>query len=209
MSYSVLSCVSLRFYPLLSGIVAWHRVFGFSALRFSGSPLLLCPSALSCFPALCVFPLFLSSSLLCRFSFLLTSFSLSLFPSAHLTSAFSLPCTFLPRPFSLVPSPCSLPALSLLSPCSLPALSLLSPCSLPAPPHSEPDRRAAGIYFAAAFLVVAFLAAGFFAVFASSFTAVLAGDFRAAGSFSTFASALTALLRVVFFFGSGVPALRA
>lgn len=79
----------------------------------------------------------------------------------------------------------------------------------PAPPLLEPDRRTAGIYFAAAFLVVAFLAAGFFAVFASSFTAVLAGDFRAAGSFSTFASALTALLRVVFFFGSGVPALRA
>ena len=200
MSYSVLSCVSLRFYPLLSGIASWHRVFGFSALRFSGSLLLLCPSALSCFPALCVFPLFLSSSLLCRFSFLLTSFSLSLFPSAHLTSAFSLPCTFLPRPFSLVPSPSSL----------LPRpFSLLSPCSLPAPLLLEPDRRTAGIYFAAAFLVVAFLAAGFFAVFASAFTAVLAGDFRAAGSFSTFASALTALLRVVFFFGSGVPALRA
>lgn len=79
----------------------------------------------------------------------------------------------------------------------------------PAPPLLEPDRRTAGIYFAAAFWVVAFLAAGFFAVFASAFTAVLAGAFRAAGSFSTFASALTALLRVVFFFGSGAPALRA
>ena len=189
MSYSVLSCVSLRFYPLLSGIVAWHRVFGFSALRFSGSLLLLCPSALSCFPALCVFlssslPLFLSSLSLLLPSDLFLPLPLS-FCSPHLRFLSPLhfsPSSLLPRPFSLVPSP----------------------CSLPAPPHSEPDRRAAGIYFAAAFL-----AAGFFAVFASAFTAVLAGDFRAAGSFSTFASALTALLRVVFFFGSGVPALRA
>lgn len=187
MSYSVLSCVSLRFYPLSSGIASWHRVFGFSALRFSGSLLLLCPSALSCFPALCVFPLFLSSLSLLLPSDLFLPLPLS-FCSPHLR--FLSPLHF---------SPSSL----------LPALSLLSSCSLPAPPHSEPDRRTAGIYFAAAFLVVAFLAAGFFAVFASAFTAVLAGDFRAAGSFSTFASALTALLRVVFFFGSGVPALRA
>lgn len=145
-------------------------------------PLSLCPSALL-FPRSLFLP-----SLLWRFSFLL-----SLLTSYPLLS--SLYSFFFLPPLALSFSPLA-----------------HSPCSLSfrtAPPLSEPDRRTAGIYFAAAFLVVAFLAAGFFAVFASSFTAVLAGDFRAAGSFSTFASALTALLRVVFFFGSGVPALRA
>lgn len=189
MSYSVLSCVSLRFYPLLSGIVAWHRVFGF--------PL---------FPVFRqLFPLLTPSLLTVPFR----SFPLRLLaftPSAPFPSLLLAPVSFsLPSSLLLVLS------LAPLSRSSLSLLSLSLSLSLPstAPPHSEPDRRAAGIYFAAAFLVVAFLAAGFFAVFASSFTAVLAGDFRAAGSFSTFASALTALLRVVFFFGSGVPALRA
>ncbi len=181
MSYSVLSCVSLRFYPLLSGIVALVSSFRFSA--FSGFPSAL--SVTHSFPAHCPFPLFSVASP-CLHSFCSVPFSPSC-SRLFLTPVF--------------PSACSL---------SRSSLSLLS-FSLPstAPPLSEPDRRTAGIYFAAAFLVVAFLAAGFFAVFASSFTAVLAGDFRAAGSFSTFASALTALLRVVFFFGSGVPALRA
>lgn len=176
MSYSVLSCVSLRFYPLLSGIVAWHRVFGF--------PL---------FPVFRqLFPLLTPSLLTVPFR----SFPLRLLaftPSAPFPSLLLAPVSF------------SLPS-SLLLVLSLAPL-FLAPFYCP--PLLEPDRRTAGIYFAAAFLVVAFLAAGFFAVFASSFTAVLAGDFRAAGSFSTFASALTALLRAVFFFGSGVPALRA
>lgn len=181
MSYSVLSCVSLRFYPLLSGIVALVSSFRFSA--FSGFPSAL--SVTHSFPAHCPFPLFSVASP-CLHSFCSVPFSPSC-SRLFLTPVF--------------PSACSL---------SRSSLSLLS-FSLPstAPPLLEPDRRTAGIYFAAAFLVVAFLAAGFFAVFASSFTAVLAGDFRAAGSFSTFASALTALLRVVFFFGSGAPALRA
>ena len=181
MSYSVLSCVSLRFYPLLSGIVALVSSFRFSA--FSGFPSAL--SVTHSFPAHCPFPLFSVASS-CLHSFCSVPFSPSC-SRLFLTPVF--------------PSACSL---------SRSSLSLLS-FSLPstAPPLLEPDRRTAGIYFAAAFLVVAFLAAGFLAVFASSFTAVLAGDFRAAGSFSTFASALTALLRAVFFFGSGVPALRA
>lgn len=180
MSYSVLSCVSLRFYPLSSGIVALVSSFRFSA--FSGFPSAL--SVTHSFPAHCPFPLFSVASS-CLHSFCSVPFSPSC-SRLFLTPVF--------------PSACS----------RFSSLSLLS-FSLPstAPPLLEPDRRTAGIYFAAAFLVVAFLAAGFFAVFASSFTAVLAGDFRAAGSFSTFASALTALLRVVFFFGSGVPALRA
>lgn len=183
-------CVFIRCRPALS---LWYRVFGFSALRSSGFPsalLPLCTSVpLSLCPSALLFPrsLFLLS-LLWRFSFLL-----SLLTSYPLLS--SLYSFFFLPPLALSFSPLA-----------------HSPCSLSfrtAPPLSEPDRRAAEIYFAAAFLVVAFLAAGFFAVFASAFTAVLAGDFRAAGSFSTFASALTALLRVVFFFGSGVPALRA
>lgn len=186
MSYSVLSCVSLRFYPLLSGIVALVSSFRFSA--FSGFPSAL--SVTHSFPAHCPFPLFSVASS-CLHSFCSVPFSPSC-SRLFLTPVF--------------PSACSLSRSSL----SLLSFSLLS-FSLPstAPPLLEPDRRAAEIYFATAFLVVAFLAAGFFAVFASSFTAVLAGDFRAAGSFSTFASALTALLRVVFFFGSGAPALRA
>lgn len=181
MSYSVLSCVSLRFYPLSSGIVALVSSFRFSA--FSDFPSAL--SVTHSFPAHYPFPLFSVASP-CLHSFCSVPFSPSC-SRLFLTPVF--------------PSACSL---------SRSSLSLLS-FSLPstAPPLLEPDRRTAGIYFAAAFLVVAFLAAGFFAVFASAFTAVLAGDFRAAGSFSTFASALTALLRVVFFFGSGVPALRA
>ena len=184
MSYSVLSCVSLRFYPLSSGIVALVSSFRFSA--FSGFPSAL--SVTHSFPAHCPFPLFSVASS-CLHSFCSVPFTPSC-SRLFLTPVF--------------PSACSLSrsSLSLLS---------LAPLFL-APfycPLLEPDRRAAGIYFAAAFLVVAFLAAGFFAVFASAFTAVLAGDFRAAGSFSTFASALTALLRAVFFFGSGVPALRA
>ena len=189
MSYSVLSCVSLRFYPLSSGIVALVSSFRFSA--FSGFPSAL--SVTHSFPAHCPFPLFSVASP-CLHSFCSVPFSPSC-SRLFLTPVF--------------PSACSLSLLSL-APLSRSSLSLLS-FSLPstAPPLSEPDRRAAEIYFAAAFLVVAFLAAGFLAVFASAFTAVLAGDFRAAGSFSTFASALTALLRVVFFFGSGVPALRA
>lgn len=181
MSYSVLSCVSLRFYPLSSGIVALVSSFRFSA--FSGFPSAL--SVTHSFPAHCPFPLFSVASP-CLHSFCSVPFSPSC-SRLFLTPVF--------------PSACSLSRSSL----SLLSFSLPSP----APPLLEPDRRTAGIYFAAAFLVVAFLAAGFFAVFASAFTAVLAGDFRAAGSFSTFASALTALLRVVFFFGSGVPALRA
>lgn len=194
MSYSVLSCVSLRFYPLSSGIVALVSSFRFSA--FSGFPSAL--SVTHSFPAHCPFPLFSVASP-CLHSFCSVPFSPS---CSRLFLLFLTPVSF------------SLPSLLLLvlaSPLSRSSsLSLLS-FSLPstAPPLLEPDRRTAGIYFAAAFLVVAFLAAGFFAVFASSFTAVLAGDFRAAGSFSTFASALTALLRAVFFFGSGVPALRA
>ena len=188
MSYSVLSCVSLRFYPLLSGIVALVSSFRFSA--FSGFPSAL--SVTHSFPAHCPFPFPLFS---------VASPCLHSFCSVPFTPSCSR--LFLTLVF---PSACSLSRSSL----SLLSFSLLS-FSLPstAPPLLEPDRRTAGIYFAAAFLVVAFLAAGFFAVFASAFTAVLAGDFRAAGSFSTFASALTALLRVVFFFGSGVPALRA
>lgn len=193
MSYSVLSCVSLRFYPLSSGIVALV-----SSLWFFGSPLFRFPFCTSASLHLCPsVPLSLCSPV--------SPLSVPSFSSLALFLP-SLPSDLLPSAlFSVLvlfsPSPCSL----LLSSCSLPLLTLLSHC----PPLSEPDRRAAEIYFAAAFLVVAFLAAGFFAVFASSFTAVLAGDFRAAGSFSTFASALTALLRAVFFFGSGVPALRA
>ena len=190
MSYSVLSCVSLRFYPLLSGIVAWHRVFGF--------PL---------FPVFRqFFPLLTPSLLTVPFR----SFPLRLLaftPSAPFPSLLLAPVSFsLPSSLLLVLSLAPL-SRSSLSRSSLSRSSLSR--SLLLPPLLEPDRRAAEIYFAAAFLVVAFLAAGFFAVFASSFTAVLAGDFRAAGSFSTFASALTALLRVVFFFGSGAPALRA
>lgn len=159
----------------------WYRVFGF--------PL---------FPVFRqLFPLLTPSLLTVPFR----SFPLRLLaftPSAPFPSLLLAPVSFsLPSSLLLVLS------LAPLSRSSL-SRSLLLP-----PPLSEPDRRAAEIYFAAAFLVVAFLAAGFFAVFASSFTAVLAGDFRAAGSFSTFASALTALLRVVFFFGSGAPALRA
>ena len=208
MSYSVLSCVSLRFYPLSSGIVALVSSFRFSA--FSGFPSAL--SVTHSFPAHCPFPLFSVASS-CLHSFCSVPFSPSApFPSLLLAPvSFSLPSLSHSRlPFCLF----SLSLLSLaplfLAPLSRSSLSLLS-FSLPstAPPLLEPDRRTAGIYFAAAFLVVAFLAAGFLAVFASAFTAVLAGDFRAAGSFSTFASALTALLRVVFFFGSGVPALRA
>lgn len=181
MSYSVLSCVSLRFYPLSSGIVALVSSFRFSA--FSGFPSAL--SVTHSFPAHCPFPLFSVASS-CLHSFCSVPFSPSC-SRLFLTPVF--------------PSACSL---------SRSSLSLLS-FSLPstAPPLSEPDRRAAEIYFAAAFLAVAFLAAGFLAVFAPAFTAVLAGAFRAAVSFSTFASALTALLRVVFFFGSGAPALRA
>lgn len=176
-------CVFIRCCPALSlGIeFSVFRFFRFSVSSFRYS-LLPCSLSLSALFR-CVF---LPSLLLLRslLSFLLPSLSHSRLPF----------CLF---------------SLSLLSLAPL-SRSLLS-FSLPstAPPLLEPDRRTAGIYFAAAFLVVAFLAAGFFAVFASSFTAVLAGDFRAAGSFSTFASALTALLRVVFFFGSGVPALRA
>ena len=158
----------------------WYRVFGFPLFPVSRQ----------------LFPLLTPSLLTVPFR----SFPLRLLaftPSAPFPSLLLAPVSF------------SLPS-SLLLVLSRSSLSLLS-FSLPstAPPLSEPDRRAAEIYFAAAFLVVAFLAAGFLAVFASAFTAVLAGDFRAAGSFSTFASALTALLRVVFFFGSGVPALRA
>ena len=162
--------------------------FGSPLFRFPSAPLSFCSLLFPCSLCLPSLPLFLSSLSLLLPSDLFLPLPLS-FCSPHLRFLSPLhfsPSSLLPRPFSL-----------------------LSPCSLPAPPHSEPDRRAAEIYFAAAFLVVAFLAAGFFAVFASAFTAVLAGDFRAAGSFSTFASALTALLRVVFFFGSGVPALRA
>lgn len=158
----------------------WYRVFGF--------PL---------FPVFRqLFPLLTPSLLTVPFR----SFPLRLLaftPSAPFPSLLLAPVSFsLPSSLLLVLS---------LAPLSRSSLSR----SLLLPPLSEPDRRAAEIYFAAAFLVVAFLAAGFFAVFASAFTAVLAGDFRAAGSFSTFASALTALLRVVFFFGSGAPALRA
>ena len=194
MSYSVLSCVSLRFYPLSSGIVALVSSFRFSA--FSGFPSAL--SVTHSFPAHCPFPLFSVASP-CLHSFCSVPFSPSC-SRLFLTPVFPSACSLSRSSLSLL----SLSSLSLLS------FSLLS-FSLPstAPPLLEPDRRTAGIYFAAAFLVVAFLAAGFFAVFASAFTAVLAGAFRAAGSFSTFASALTALLRVVFFFGSGVPALRA
>lgn len=183
-------CVFIRCCPALSlGIES--LVFRLSAfpVPFCSSVLLLSPvSLLSVSSLSSSLPLFLSSLSLLLPSDLFLPLPLS-FCSPHLRFLSPLhfsPSSLLPRPFSL-----------------------LSPCSLPAPPLSEPDRRAAEIYFAAAFLVVAFLAAGFFAVFASSFTAVLAGDFRAAGSFSTFASALTALLRVVFFFGSGAPALRA
>ena len=184
-------CVFIRCRPALS---LWYRVFGFPLFPVSRQLFpLLTPSLLTvpfrsfplrllAFTPSAPFPsLLLLRSLL---SFLLPSLSHS---RLFLTPVF--------------PSACSLSRSSL-------SRSSLSR-SLPLPPLLEPDRRAAEIYFAAAFLVVAFLAAGFFAVFASSFTAVLAGDFRAAGSFSTFASALTALLRVVFFFGSGVPALRA
>lgn len=193
MSYSVLSCVScvfIRCCPALSlGIeFSVFRFFRFSVSSFRYS-LLPCSLSLSALFR-CVF---LPSLLLLR--------SLP-FPSLLLAPvSFSLPSSLL---LVLSLAPLSRSSLSLLS------FSLLS-FSFPstAPPLSEPDRRAAEIYFAAAFLVVAFLAAGFLAVFASAFTAVLAGDFRAAGSFSTFASALTALLRVVFFFGSGAPALRA
>lgn len=185
-------CVFIRCRPALS---LWYRVFGF--------PL---------FPVFRqLFPLLTPSLLTVPFR----SFPLRLLaftPSAPFPSLLLAPASF--SSFSLS---FSLPSLShyRLSFCLFSLLlSLAPPLSrslLPfsCPPHSEPDRRAAEIYFAAAFLVVAFLAAGFLAVFASAFTAVLAGDFRAAGSFSTFASALTALLRVVFFFGSGVPALRA
>ena len=207
MSYSVLSCVSLRFYPLSSGIASWHRVFGFPLFPVSRQLFpLLTPSLLTvpfrsfplrllAFTPSAPFP----SLLLAPASF--SSFSL---PSlSHYRLSFCLFSLLL----SLAPPLSRSSSLSLLL--SLAPLFLAPFFPSPAPPLLEPDRRTAGIYFAAAFLVVAFLAAGFFAVFASSFTAVLAGDFRAAGSFSTFASALTALLRVVFFFGSGVPALRA
>lgn len=185
-------CVFIRCRPALSlGIES--LVFRLSALPVS--LLHLCPSAL--LPLCTSVPLSLCSPV--------SPLSVPSFSSLALFLP-SLPSDLLPSAlFSVLvlfsPSPCSL----LLSSCSLSLLTLLSHC----PPLLEPDRRTAGIYFAAAFLVVAFLAAGFFVVFASSFTAVLAGDFRAAGSFSTFASALTALLRAVFFFGSGVPALRA
>ena len=175
-------CVFIRCRPALS---LWYRVFGFPLFPIFRQ----------------LFPLLTPSLLTVPFR----SFPLRLLaftPSAPFPSLLLAPVSFsLPSSLLLVLS---------LAPLSRSSLSLLS-FSLPstAPPLLEPDRRAAGIYFAAAFLVVAFLAAGFFAVFASAFTAVLAGDFRAAGSFSTFASALTALLRVVFFFGSGAPALRA
>lgn len=177
-------CVFIRCRPALS---LWYRVFGF--------PL---------FPVFRqLFPLLTPSLLTVPFR----SFPLRLLaftPSAPFPSLLLAPVSFSLPSLSHSRLPFCLFSLSLLS------LSLLS-FSLPstAPPLLEPDRRTAGIYFAAAFLVVAFLAAGFLAVFASAFTAVLAGAFRAAGSFSTFASALTALLRVVFFFGSGAPALRA
>ena len=164
--------------------------FRFSA--FSGFPSAL--SVTHSFPAHCPFPLFSVASS-CLHSFCSVPFSPSC-SRLFLTPVF--------------PSACSLSrsSLSLLSLAPL----FLAPLFLApfhCPPLLEPDRRAAEIYFAAAFLAVAFLAAGFLAVFASAFTAVLAGAFRAAVSFSTFASALTALLRVVFFFGSGAPALRA
>ena len=184
-------CVFIRCCPALSlGIeFSVFRFFRFSVSSFRYS-LLPCSLSLSALFR-CVF---LPSLLLLRslLSFLLPSLSHSRLPF----------CLFSLSLLSLVPL--SRSSLSLLS------FSLLS-FSLPstAPPLLEPDRRAAEIYFAAAFLAVAFLAAGFLAVFASAFTAVLAGAFRAAVSFSTFASALTALLRVVFFFGSGAPALRA
>lgn len=180
-------CVFIRCCPALSlGIeFSVFRFFRFSVSSFRYS-LLPCSLSLSALFR-CVF---LPSLLLLRslLSFLLPSLSHSRLPF----------CLF------------SLSLLSL-APLSLAPLFLAPLFLVPfhCPPLLEPDRRAAEIYFAAAFLVVAFLAAGFFAVFASAFTAVLVGDFRAAGSFSTFASALTALLRVVFFFGSGVPALRA
>ena len=188
-------CVFIRCRPALSlGIeFSVFRFFRFSVSSFRYS-LLPCSLSLSAlFRCVSLPSLLLLRSLL---SFLLPSLS----PLSH-SRLFLTP---------VFPSACSLSrsSLSLLSFAPL----FLTPLFLApfyCPPLLEPDRRTAGIYFAAAFLVVAFLAAGFFAVFASSFTAVLAGDFRAAGSFSTFASALTALLRVVFFFGSGAPALRA
>ena len=181
-------CVFIRCRPALS---LWYRVFGFPLFPVSRQ----------------LFPL-LTPSLLTvpfrSFPLRLLAFTPSApFPSL-LLAPFSPSCSrlFLTPVF---PSACSLSRSSL----SLLSLAPLFLAPFYCPPLLEPDRRAAEIYFAAAFLVVAFLAAGFFAVFASAFTAVLAGDFRAAGSFSTFASALTALLRVVFFFGSGAPALRA
>ena len=189
-------CVFIRCCPALSlGIeFSVFRFFRFSVSSFRYS-LLPCSLSLSALFR-CVF---LPSLLLLRslLSFLLPSLSHSRLPFC----LFSLSLLSL-APLSLAPLSRSSLSRSSLSRSSLSRSLLL-------PPLLEPDRRAAEIYFAAAFLVVAFLAAGFFAVFASSFTAVLAGDFRAAGSFSTFASALTALLRVVFFFGSGAPALRA
>ena len=197
-------CVFIRCRPALPlGIESLvFRFFRFpvSSFRYSLLPCSLSLSALF----RCVF---LPSLLLLRslLSFLLPPLSPLSHSRLFLTTVSPSACSR----FSSLSLLLSLaPPLSRFSSLSLLSFSLPSSLLLP-PPLLEPDRRTAGIYFAAAFLVVAFLAAGFFAVFASSFTAVLAGDFRAAGSFSTFASALTALLRVVFFFGSGVPALRA
>ena len=184
MSYSVLSCVSCVFIRCCPALP-----LGIESLVFR----------------LSAFPVPFCSSVLLHFCL---SAPLSLCPSALLFPRSLFLPSLLWRFSFLLSLLTSYPLLSSLYSFFFLTLLAHSPFAL-SPPLLEPDRRTAGIYFAAAFLVVAFLAAGFFAVFASSFTAVLAGDFRAAGSFSTFASALTALLRVVFFFGSGVPALRA